>query len=94
MDAVLRRAVRNAGYEPRSAAEQDAGEALEQSPWAGFMPVAVGLLLSAPLALPMFGDLFGQHWMLPAWAQFCWPRRCSSGWARASTRPAGMRPRR
>ena len=70
MDAVLRRAVRNAGYEPRSAAEQDAGEALEQSPWAGFMPVAVGLLLSAPLVLPMFGDLFGQHWMLPAWAQF------------------------
>ena len=70
MDAVLRRAVRNAGYEPRSAAEQDAGEALEQSPWAGFMPVAIGLLLSAPLVLPMFGDLFGQHWMLPAWAQF------------------------
>ncbi len=70
MDAVLRRAVRNAGYEPRSAAEQDADDAAEQSPWAGFMPVAVGLLLSAPLVLPMFGDLFGRHWMLPAWAQF------------------------
>ncbi|MCZ2407953.1 MAG: copper-translocating P-type ATPase, partial [Burkholderiales bacterium] len=25
---------------------------------------------SAPLVLPMLGDLFGQHWMLPAWAQF------------------------
>ncbi|HRO80337.1 MAG TPA: heavy metal translocating P-type ATPase [Alicycliphilus denitrificans] len=70
MDAVLRRAVRNAGYEPRSVAEQDADGAAEQSPWAGFMPVAVGLLLSAPLVLPMFGDLFGRHWMLPAWAQF------------------------
>ncbi|MHA7600017.1 heavy metal translocating P-type ATPase [Alicycliphilus sp. T452] len=70
MDAVLRRAVRNAGYEPRAAAEQDADDALAQSPWAGFMPVAVGLLLSAPLVLPMFGALFGQHWMLPAWVQF------------------------
>ncbi len=70
MDAVLRRAVRNAGYEPRSVAEQEAGEAQNPSPWAGFMPVAVGLLLSAPLVLPMFGDLFGQHWMLPAWVQF------------------------
>jgi P-type Cu+ transporter len=32
--------------------------------------VLAGLLLSAPLALPMVGDLFGKHWMLPAWAQF------------------------
>ncbi|AEB82482.1 heavy metal translocating P-type ATPase [Alicycliphilus denitrificans] len=70
MDAVLRRAVRNAGYEPRSVAEQDADAAAEQSPWAGFTSVAIGLLLSAPLVLPMFGDLFGRHWMLPAWAQF------------------------
>ncbi len=68
MEARLRRAVRDAGYEPRAA------DALEQqedaSPWAGFAPVAIGLLLSAPLALPMVGDLFGQHWMLPAWVQF------------------------
>lgn len=69
IDAILRRAVRNAGYEPRSVAEQEASEE-SKSPWAGFMPVAIGLLLSAPLVLPMFGDLFGQHWMLPAWAQF------------------------
>jgi Cu+-exporting ATPase len=26
--------------------------------------------LSLPLVLPMVGDLAGQHWMLPAWAQF------------------------
>jgi len=69
MDQLARRAVRNAGYEPRSLAEQEA-EQDAQGPWAGFMPVAVGLLLSAPLVLPMFGDLFGQHWMLPAWVQF------------------------
>ncbi len=68
MEAVLRRAVRNAGYEPRAAGQEDAPEDL--SPWAGFMPVGFGLLLSAPVVLPMSGDLFGQHWMLPAWVQF------------------------
>ncbi|MEY4121959.1 MAG: Copper-exporting P-type ATPase, partial [Pseudomonadota bacterium] len=65
--ARLRRAVRDAGYEPLVA------EHLEQSPdgaWAGFMPVALGLLLSAPLVLPMLGDALGQHWMLPALWQF------------------------
>ncbi|MBU0745484.1 MAG: cation transporter, partial [Gammaproteobacteria bacterium] len=68
MEAQLRRAVRNAGYEPRAAGQEEAFE--DASPWAGFMPVGIGLLLSAPLVLPMVGDLFGQHWMLPAWVQF------------------------
>ncbi len=68
MEARLRRAVRDAGYEPVAAnASIDAPDA---SPWAGFMPVAIGLALSAPLALPMVGDLLDQHWMLPAWLQF------------------------
>ena len=68
MEARLRRAVRDAGYEPVAAnASIDAPDA---SPWAGFLPVAIGLALSAPLALPMLGDVFGQHWMLPAWVQF------------------------
>ncbi|MBB6557775.1 Cu+-exporting ATPase [Acidovorax soli] len=68
LEAQLRRAVRNAGYEPLA---KGAGEAAEDlSPWAGFLPVALGLALSAPLVLPMLGDLFGQHWMLPAWLQF------------------------
>jgi len=60
--ARLRRAVRDAGYEPLAAAH------LEQTPqgaWVGFMPVGVGLLLSLPLVLPMLGDVLGQHWMLP-----------------------------
>ena len=69
MDATLRRAVRNAGYEPLTAAASAAREE-DTSPWAGFMPVAIGLVLSAPLVLPMLGDLLGAHWMLPAWAQF------------------------
>lgn len=67
IEAQIRRAVRNAGYEPRAdeaAAEEDL------SPWAGFAPVAIGLALSLPLVLPMLADLAGKHWMLPAWLQF------------------------
>ena len=67
-EAQLRRAVRDAGYEPRAA---DAAQLPQDtSPWAGFAPVALGLALSTPLVLPMLGDLFGLHWMLPAWLQF------------------------
>jgi len=67
-EARLRRAVRDAGYEPRAA---DAAQLPQDaSPWAGFAPVALGLVLSAPLVLPMLGELFGLHWMLPAWLQF------------------------
>jgi len=68
LQARLRRAVREAGYEPRdaaAAAEDDAG----QSPWAGFGPVAAGLLLSAPLLAPMLLGPLGVHAMLPPWAQ-------------------------
>ncbi len=68
MEAKLRRAVRDAGYEPVAA--NAAIDAPDASPWTGFMPVAIGLALSAPLVLPMVGDLFGKHWMLPAWMQF------------------------
>ncbi len=68
VQARLRRAVRDAGYDPRAA---DATVSTEQaSPWAGFAPVGFGLLLSLPLMLPMVGELFGRHWMLPAWLQF------------------------
>ncbi len=66
LEARLRRAVRDAGYEPR-----DANAAVltdEDSPWTGFLPVGVGLALSAPLVFPMVGDLLGKHWMLaPIW---------------------------
>jgi Cu+-exporting ATPase len=66
--AVLRRAVREAGYGVRDTDLMDA--ASDVSPWAGFGPVALALALAAPLVLPMLGDLAGQHWMLPAWWQF------------------------
>ena len=68
MEALLRRAVRDAGYEPVAADAALAGP--DPSPWAGFLPVALGLALSAPLVLPMLGDFFGQHWMLAPWLQF------------------------
>jgi len=67
MEARLRRAVRDAGYEPGSAAAADGHE---PSTWAGAAPVAAGVLLSLPLLAPMLGQAFGVHWMLPAWLQF------------------------
>jgi len=68
LELAARRAVRNAGYEPRSL-QTKSTPTQEISPWNGFIPVALGLVLSAPLVLPMLGDLFGKHWMLPAWLQ-------------------------
>ena len=67
IEARLRRAVRDAGYEPRTVTAADAEDL---SPWAGFAPVAAGLLLSLPLLAPMLGQPFGWHWMVPAWLQF------------------------
>jgi Cu+-exporting ATPase len=70
-EARLKRAVRDAGYEPRAVdAPDDPAETGPLGIARDFWPVLAGLLLSAPLALPMVGDLFGKHWMLPAWAQF------------------------
>jgi Cu+-exporting ATPase len=67
-DARLRRAVRDAGYEPRTPQAQADTE--HESTWTGFLPVGVGLLLTTPLVLPMLAELWGFHWMLPAWLQF------------------------
>jgi P-type Cu+ transporter len=69
--ARIKRAVRDAGYEPRS---QDAMDDVIEPRVFGvpqsFLPVLIGMLLSAPLVVPMVGDLFDRHWMLPAWIQF------------------------
>jgi Cu+-exporting ATPase len=65
--ALVRRAVRDAGYVPRAADAPD--PSADQSPWQGFAPVVWAMALSAPLVLPMLGDLWGAHWMLPAWLQ-------------------------
>ena len=68
MEARLRRAVRDAGYEPLAADAMDAAD--DASALAGFLPVGVALALSTPLVIPMAGESLGLHWMLPAWAQF------------------------
>lgn len=65
--ARLLRAVRDAGYEPH---EIDDTQSTAKSTGASFMPVGIGLLLSAPLVVPMLASLWGEHWMLPAWVQF------------------------
>lgn len=68
--AALIQAVEVAGYKASAGdqqrPEQDAARRLQRERWA----VIAALLLAAPLVLPMFGELFGQHWMLPAWIQF------------------------
>jgi len=63
----LRRAVRTAGYESRDASNQVALDST--SPWTGFFPVAIGLVLCVPLLMPMLANLLGLHWLLPAWVQ-------------------------
>ncbi|MCW2310973.1 heavy metal translocating P-type ATPase [Rhodoferax antarcticus] len=68
IEAKLKRAVRDAGYEPVAA--NAAIDAPSEGAWAGFGPVALGAVLSLPLMLPMLGSAVGQHWMMPAWLQF------------------------
>ena len=65
--ARLSRAVRDAGYEPRTPLQAAAADAA--SPWAGAWPVLAGGVISAVLMAPMLLSLFGVHAMLPAWQQ-------------------------
>ncbi len=66
--ALLRRAIRDAGYEPREANAPTSAES--PSIWREGWPVWVGMALSLPLVAPMFGALWGQHLMLPPLWQF------------------------
>ena len=63
-DAALLAAVRQAGYEATLVTDAQAAPAAHRGDdgWR----VAVAAALSAPLVLPMAGDLIGAHWMLPA----------------------------
>jgi len=58
-------AVEKAGYTARAAAAEPPSTAASRDGWRVVLAVA----LSAPLALPMFGALFGRHWMLDGWLQ-------------------------
>ncbi len=65
--ARLRRAIRDAGYEPREAHADITGNA---SGWREAWPVWVGMALSLPLVAPMVSALWGEHLMLSAVWQF------------------------
>jgi len=69
--ATLLQAVEAAGYKTHASDRQQAArDNNDQRLHRERRTVIIALLLAAPLVLPMFGDLFGQHWMLPAWVQF------------------------
>jgi len=61
-------AVAKAGYQAREIPA--AGESPIKKAAAPWWPVALAAVLSAPLALPMLGSLFGRDWMLAGWLQW------------------------
>ena len=66
--AAVVEAVRRAGYEAAvtPAARPAHGERAAPARW----PLALAALLTAPLLAPMFGQLMGLDWSLPAWLQW------------------------
>jgi Cu+-exporting ATPase len=70
LPAQLRAAIKRAGYEARVlGGDAVAAGATRQTHDAGWR-VVLAAALSAPLILPMAGELVGADWMLPAWLQF------------------------
>ncbi|MBV2207369.1 MAG: heavy metal translocating P-type ATPase [Pseudomonas sp.] len=69
---ALIQAVEGAGYhaQPIEQAQPRGADNAERRLRRERLAVLLALLLAAPLVIPMFGDLFGLHWMLPAWMQF------------------------
>ena len=72
--AALQVAVKKAGYSARPVdanthPSQEAANIASTTRLRGWAVVGAALLC-APLVLPMVGDLFGRHWMLPALWQF------------------------
>ncbi len=63
-------AVERAGYGaqlPLPSGETSAAPTRTLPDW---WPVALAMVLSLPLVVPMFGSLIGAHWMLPGWQQW------------------------
>ena len=63
-------AVEKAGYRAEAIPEAATQARPAATPGAPWWPIAVAAALSAPLALPMVGMLFGQMWMLDGWLQW------------------------
>lgn len=64
-------AVQQAGYsaslvDAERPAPAGAERQLQRERWA----LGLAMLLTLPLVIPMLAELFGLHWMLPAWVQF------------------------
>ncbi|MDH4392858.1 MAG: heavy metal translocating P-type ATPase, partial [Aquabacterium sp.] len=96
-DGALLTAVRQAGYEASLIADPQAAPDAHRGDegWR----VAAAAALSAPLVLPMAGDLIGVHWMLPALWQcllatpvlfFFGARFFKAGWAALRNRAGNM----
>ncbi|HEY6134599.1 MAG TPA: heavy metal translocating P-type ATPase [Rubrivivax sp.] len=99
-EAALVAAVERAGYvaRPRQESSTPSTEAARRVTADGWR-VAIAAALSAPLALPMFGLLFGAHWMLPGWVQLAlatpvqfWlgARFYRAGWSALKARSGNM----
>lgn len=67
LDAPLRRAIREAGYEPVATGKHLENE--KASLWAAFLPVALGIALSGPLVMPMVLMPLGVMVEVPLWLQ-------------------------
>jgi len=65
--AQLAAAIEKAGYRRIDQTVSSEAQRIGLPEW---WPVALAAVLSAPLVVPMFGELFGVHAMLPAWAQW------------------------
>jgi Cu+-exporting ATPase len=68
--AAFQAAVAHAGYEASLPTGHPAADDLPRHRLPEWWPVALAIALSAPLALPMVGMLWGAHWMLPGWLQW------------------------
>ncbi len=67
--ADLLAAVQRAGYVAHEQRDDAAAAAPAPRTLSDGRRVALAALLSAPLVVPMLGDLFGRHWMLNGWLQ-------------------------
>jgi Cu+-exporting ATPase len=68
LDAALA-AIRKAGYAAVPKAHAPGAAAVAHEARRDAIEVAVAILLTLPLVLPMAVQPFGVHWMLPAWVQ-------------------------
>jgi len=65
-DAQLIQAVTAAGYNAKPITDETPRDKKSNTDW---WPVALSAALTVPLAVPMIGLLFGEHWMIPGLLQ-------------------------